>query len=30
MLDPKLFDFMGLALGKDKIDQIADEIPKLR
>lgn len=30
MLDPKLFDFLGLSLGKDKIDQISDEVPKLR
>jgi tRNA 2-thiocytidine biosynthesis protein TtcA len=30
MLDPKLFDGMGLALVKDKIDQISDEVPKLR
>ena len=30
MLDAKLFDFAGLMLGSDKIDQIAEDIPKLR
>ncbi|PSL20969.1 tRNA 2-thiocytidine(32) synthetase TtcA [Shimia abyssi] len=30
MLDPKLFDFNGLALGSVKFEQIDPEIPKLR
>jgi tRNA 2-thiocytidine biosynthesis protein TtcA len=30
MLDPKLFDFAGLALGSEKFEQIETEIPKLR
>ena len=30
MLDPKLFDFAGLALGKNDFQQIDTEIPKLR
>ncbi|WP_243611506.1 tRNA 2-thiocytidine(32) synthetase TtcA [Shimia aestuarii] len=30
MLDPKLFDFAGLALGSEKFEQIDTEIPKLR
>ncbi len=30
MLDPKLFDFAGLALGSEKFEQIETEIPRLR
>lgn len=30
MLDPKLFDFAGLALGSKEFEQIETEIPRLR